>query len=204
MTVSYFKQAENVSRTATHENVKVSFFGTIGFGRVGRPELTEGGVLQVTCLDDMMATKVKVILQRADEAKDCRDIAAMVNAGVSLPGGLAAGRQLYGVNFQPSESLKAMVYFEDSDLATLTRIEKSCLVEVVSKMGDLSTVTQHFQGLMYAYFSRDCSWPMRTTPEGVNSASRLNCSFLRVRLRRVISQISKRTPRALSALTKEP
>ena len=147
MAVSYFKQAENGSRTATHEHVKGSFFGTIGFGRVGLPELTEGGVLQVACLDDLMATKVKVILQRA-EAKDCRDIAAMVNAGMSLPVGLAVARQLYGVNFQPSESLKAMVYFEDGDLATLTRIEKSCLVEAVSKVGDLPTVTQHLQGLI--------------------------------------------------------
>ena len=123
-----------------HEHVKVSFFGTIGFGRVGAPELTDDGVLQVACLDDLMATKVKVILQRA-EAKDYRDIAAMVKAGVSLSGGLAAARQLYGVNFQPSESLKAMVYFEDGDLATLTRIEKACLVEAVSTVRDLPAVS---------------------------------------------------------------
>ncbi len=125
---------------AEHEHVKVSFFGTIGFGRVGTPELTDDGVLQVACLDDLMATKVKVILQRA-EAKDYRDIAAMVSAGVSLSGGLAAARQLYGVNFQPSESLKAMVYFEDGDLATLTRIEKTCLIQAVSKVGDLPSVS---------------------------------------------------------------
>jgi Nucleotidyl transferase AbiEii toxin, Type IV TA system len=122
------------------EHVKVSFFGTIGFGRVGQPDLTEDGVLQVACLDDLIATKVKVILQRA-EAKDYRDIAAMVKAGVSLPGGLAAARQFYGVNFQPSESLKAMVYFEDGDLATLTRIEKACLVEAVSTVRDLPAVS---------------------------------------------------------------
>jgi hypothetical protein len=125
---------------ALHEHVKISFFGTIGFGRVGTPELTDDGVLQVACLDDLMATKVRVILQRA-EAKDYRDIAAMVKAGVSLSGGLAAARQLYGVNFQPSESLKAMVYFEDGDLATLTRLEKACLVEAVSKVGDLPDVS---------------------------------------------------------------
>jgi hypothetical protein len=125
---------------ASHEHVKVSFFGTIGFGRVGEPELTDDGVLQVACLDDLMATKVKVILQRA-EAKDYRDIAAMVNAGVSLSAGLAAARQLYGVNFQPSESLKAMVYFEDGDLATLTHLEKACLIEAVSKVRDLPGIS---------------------------------------------------------------
>ena len=125
---------------ASHEHVKVSFFGTIGFGRVGQPDVTDDGVLLVACLDDLMATKVKVILQRA-EAKDYRDIAAMVGVGVSLSGGLAAARQLYGINFQPSESLKAMVYFEDGDLATLTRLEKACLIDAVSKVRDLPDVS---------------------------------------------------------------
>ncbi len=124
---------------ALQGHVKVSFFGSIGFGRVGQPDLTEDGVLQVACLDDLMATKVKVILQRA-EAKDYRDIAAMVNAGVSLSGGLGAARQLYGANFQPSESLKAMVYFDDGDLSTLTKLEKTCLIDAVSKVRDLPSV----------------------------------------------------------------
>jgi hypothetical protein len=121
------------------EHVKVSFFGTIGFGRVGEPQITEDAALQVASLDDLMATKVKVILQRA-EAKDYRDIAAMVGAGVSLPKGLSAARALYGINFQPSESLKAMVYFEDGDLQTLTKGEKTCLVNAVSEVRDLPQV----------------------------------------------------------------
>ena len=119
--------------------VKVSFFGTIGFGRVGEPDITEDGVLQVASLDDLMATKVKVILQRA-EAKDYRDIAAMVSAGASLSRGLSAARQLYGLNFQPSESLKAMVYFEGGDLGSLTKSEKSCLIKAVSEVRDLPQV----------------------------------------------------------------
>lgn len=119
--------------------VKVSFFGTISFGRVGQPDLTDDGVLQAACLDDLMATKVKVILQRA-EAKDYRDIAAMVDSGVSLSSGLAAARLLYGNNFQPSESLKALVYFEDGDLATLSPAEKACLIQAVRQVGDLPTV----------------------------------------------------------------
>jgi hypothetical protein len=121
------------------EHVKVSFFGTIGFGRVGVPEITEDGVLQVASLDDLMATKVKVILQRA-EAKDYRDIAAMVGAGVDLAKGLAAARALFGINFQPSESLKAMVYFEDGDLRTLTKSERTCLVKATSEVRDLPRV----------------------------------------------------------------
>ena len=119
--------------------VKVSFFGTIAFGRVGEPDFTDDGVLRVASIDDLMATKLKVVLQRA-EAKDYRDVAAMVNAGVSLSHGLAAARQLYGPSFQPSESLKALVYFNDGDLKTLTSTEKSTLVDAVKAVRDLPHV----------------------------------------------------------------
>ena len=117
-----------------------SFFGTIAFGRVGEPDWTEDGVLQVASLDDLMATKVKVVLQRA-EAKDYRDVAAMLGAGVSLARGLASARQLYGPNFQPSESLKALVYFSDGDLGTLTSVEKKTLIDAVKAVRDLPEVT---------------------------------------------------------------
>jgi len=42
---------------SNHSHVKVSFFGTIGFGRVGKPEMTDDQVMQVASLDDLMATK---------------------------------------------------------------------------------------------------------------------------------------------------
>lgn len=128
------------------EYVKVSFSGTIGFGRVGVPAITEDGVLHVASLDDLKATKVKVILQRA-EAKDYRDIAAMVGAGVDLAKGLASARALFGLNFQPSESLKAMVYFEDGDLRALTQAERTCLIEAVSAVRDLPQVEVFAQQL---------------------------------------------------------
>ena len=113
--------------------VKVSFFGAIDFGRVGEPNVTDDGVLQVASLADLMATKVKVILQRS-EAKDYLDIVAMLRAGVSLAHGLSAARTLFGVNFQPSESLKAMVYFGDGDLATLTKSDRKCLIKAASEV----------------------------------------------------------------------
>ena len=102
--------------------------------------MTEDGILQVASLNDLMATKVKVILQRA-EAKDYRDIAEMIKAGVSLPAGLAAAREIFGAVFQPSESLKAMVYFADGDLRTLTQAEKNTLVKAVSAVRELPVVT---------------------------------------------------------------
>jgi hypothetical protein len=125
--------------TTQDQHLKVSFFGTIGFGRIGEPEITDDGTLQVATLDDLMATKVKVILQRI-EAKDYRDIAAMVKAGVSLSKGLSAAREMYGHSFQPSESLKAMVYFEGGDLLTLTQSEKEALIAAATAVRDLPTV----------------------------------------------------------------
>ena len=121
------------------EHVKLSFFGAIGFGRVGHPDVSADGVLQVAALDDLMATKLKVLLQRV-EAKDYRDVAAMVSAGVSLGKGLAAARQLYRPTFQPSESLKALVYFEGGDLDTLAAAEKQTLVQAVSAVRELPEV----------------------------------------------------------------
>ena len=119
--------------------VKVSFFGRIGFGRVGEPELTEDGMLQVASLDDLMATKLKVILQRI-EAKDYTDIAAMIKAGASLGKGLASARKIYGKNFQPSESLKAMVYFEGGDLHLLSSEVREVLIKAASSVRDLPSV----------------------------------------------------------------
>ncbi len=119
---------------------RVSFFGSLTFGRVGDPDITEDGVLEVASFDDLMATKLKVVLQRA-EAKDYRDIAAMIGAGVSLSRGLSSARLLFGPNFQPSESLKALVYFHDGDLQTLSVSEKNILINAVKAVRDLPRMT---------------------------------------------------------------
>ncbi len=123
--------------TLQNEYVKLSFFGTVSIGRVGEPEETEDHGLQVASLDDLMATKVKVILQRI-EAKDYQDIAALVRADVSLAKGLAAARVMYGLDFQPSEALKAMVYFEGGDLRhSLSRADQETLIKAASSVRDL-------------------------------------------------------------------
>ena len=122
-----------------NDYVKVSFFGTVSIGRVGKPEMTEDRVLQVASLDDLMATRVKVILQRI-EAKDYQDIAALVRADVSLVKGLAAACAIYGHEFQPSEALKALVYFEGGDLHNLSRNDKEALIKAVSAVRDLPPV----------------------------------------------------------------
>ena len=132
------------SHSVNSSSVKLSFFGGIDFGRVGIPQTTEDGVLQVASLDDLMATKLKVMLQRI-EAKDYRDVAAMIGAGVPLDRGLAAARELYGESFQPSESLKALVYFEGGDLATLSADVKKTLIaesSVVRSLPDVCVISR--------------------------------------------------------------
>src|ERR1051326_5308366 len=63
--------------------VKVSFFGGLDIGRINDPLQTKDSTLLVASTEDLLATKLKAILDRA-EAKDYRDIAALLNASVSL------------------------------------------------------------------------------------------------------------------------
>lgn len=116
--------------------VKVSFFAMPGFGRIGKPERTDDGVLRIASSVDLLATKLKTILQRA-EAKDYRDIAALLRAGGNLATGLGAARTLFGPNFQPGEALKALVYFADGDLPALDTQDQTLLTRASSQIGDL-------------------------------------------------------------------
>lgn len=119
--------------------VKVSFFALPGFGRTGQPERTEDGVLRVASPMDLLATKLKTILQRA-EAKDYRDIAALLRGGTDFATGLGAARTLFGPAFQPSEALKALVYFADGDLHTLDAQDRVLLTNASAHVGELPHV----------------------------------------------------------------
>lgn len=79
------------------------------------PEISNDGVAQVASPLDLLATKLKVLLQRA-ERKDDLDVATLLEAGLSLADGLAAANALYGSSFPPEEALKALVTFADGDL----------------------------------------------------------------------------------------
>jgi hypothetical protein len=85
---------------------------------MSEPEISNDGVAQVASPLDLLATTLKVLLQRA-ERKDYLDVATLLEAGLSLADGLAAASALYGPAFQPEEALKALVYFADGDLPDL-------------------------------------------------------------------------------------
>ena len=114
--------------------VKVSVFGSITFGRVGEPEVTDDGLLVTASLLDLLGTKLKVMLQRA-EAKDYQDIAALLRHGVRLEDGLGAARALYGKAFQPQEALRALTYFEGGDVARLGQADRDLLARTVASAG---------------------------------------------------------------------
>ncbi|ODS52707.1 MAG: hypothetical protein ABS36_16860 [Acidobacteria bacterium SCN 69-37] len=119
--------------------VKVSFFAGIDCGRVAGPDLTDDDVLCVASADDLLAHKVKVLLQRV-EAKDYLDIAALVESGVHLDRALAAARLMFGSAFQPSESLKALAFFEGGDLDTLPARTRQTLIAAAAAVRDLPRV----------------------------------------------------------------
>lgn len=104
--------------------VKLSFFGGMTIGRVNEPLRTADSTLLVASLEDLLATKLKVILDRA-EAKDYRDIAAMLSAGVSLERGLGAFAKMYGKD--PGLVLRAIGFFKDGDLPSLSKADQDIL-----------------------------------------------------------------------------
>jgi hypothetical protein len=112
------------------DGLKVSFFGRITFGRVGEPELTPDGVAFVASLRDLLAQKLKVVMQRL-ESKDYRDIAAILRHGEGLAEGMGAASALFGPSFSPAECTKALVYFKGGDLDTLPIGDKATLLDHV-------------------------------------------------------------------------
>lgn len=119
--------------------VKISFFGEITFGRVGTPQRTTDGSIDVASIDDLFATKLKVLLQRV-EAKDYLDIVALIESGASLERSLGAARSLYGRVFEPAEALRALTYFEAGDLSPLTPEKRRLLEARVAACGPIPEV----------------------------------------------------------------
>src|ERR1700722_18823255 len=112
--------------------VKVSFFGSLGIKRILDPDIAEENGIQIASLLDLLASKLKTVQSRA-EAKDYRAILATFDAGLSLAEGLAAAAAIYGKNFNGVLSLKALTYFEDGDLPSLTpTIQKRLLAAATS------------------------------------------------------------------------
>jgi hypothetical protein len=137
--------------------LKVAFQGGLTCGRVGDPLLTQDGVLEVASLDDLMAHRVKAVLDGA-EKKDFEDIAAMIRAGCSLSRGLASAQALFGKTFQAAAALKALV--SPGAVATLSRADRGTVVSAARVVGILPAVKLR---------SRSLALPLRAGDEGRGS-----------------------------------
>jgi hypothetical protein len=104
--------------------VKVSFFGGMAIGRINEPLQTKDARLLVASLEDLLVTKLKTILDRA-EARDYRDISVMLSAGISLEKALGAFAKMYGKD--PGLPLRAMGFFKDGDLPSLSPADQNIL-----------------------------------------------------------------------------
>ncbi len=119
-------------------DVKVSFFGGLTMGRVGRPDRCEDNRVRIASLLDLAAQKVKVILVRA-EPRDYEDIYTLLKSGVSLPKALGAAKALYP-EFNPVLSLKALTYYGEPTLAAVSAGVREYLTEESAKVKSIRTI----------------------------------------------------------------
>ena len=117
--------------------VRISFFGGVGIGRINEPLWTKDATLLVASLEDLLATKLKAIMDRA-EAKDYRDISVMLSAGVSLEKALGAFAKMYGKD--PGLPLRAMGFFKDGDLSSLPKSDQDTLRRARDRVSEVPEV----------------------------------------------------------------
>jgi len=140
-TVPYLKDAE-VRRSSANDltvtidrggPVQLSFFGNFDLGQVAEFDSVQGPLFNVAALIDVAGMKAAVVTQRA-EVKDYLDIHALLTqAGISLATMLAAAAIIYGTEFNPLLSLKAISYYGDRSLAALSPDLKRDLVAAVQE-----------------------------------------------------------------------
>jgi hypothetical protein len=114
--------------------VKVSFFGVPEIPRLVTPHQVPGNGIKVASLLDLAGMKASVVQVRA-EAKDYIDVDAMMTSGrIDLPTALAAGLAIYGTQFNPEITLKALSYFGDGDLRQLPELMKARLAKAAREV----------------------------------------------------------------------
>ena len=114
--------------------IKVSFFGIPNLKRILQPLVCPDNQIRVASLLDLAGTKVSVV-QKRSELKDYLDIAAILADGrVTLPMALSAGQAIYGSQFNPLISLKALSYFDDGNLQSLSVQTRNLIVDAVRQV----------------------------------------------------------------------
>lgn len=124
--------------------VKVSFFGGMEIGRINDPLRTRDSTLLVASVEDLLATKLKATMDRA-EAKDYQDIAAILSAGTPLEKALGAFAKMYGKD--PALPLKALGYFKDGDLPSLPKADQDMLRAARDRVKEIPKVSLTYGSL---------------------------------------------------------
>ncbi len=118
--------------------VKLSFFG-VSLRRVDEPDMTEDGVVRVASLRDIAGCKMAVIQSRS-EAKDYLDIYALLMHGVRAAEMLGAARAIYGEQFSPIISVKALAWHKDGDLPGLPARVRDALSRAAADVREITNL----------------------------------------------------------------
>lgn len=111
--------------------VKLSFFGVPRLPRLSAPAIAPDNGLRIASLLDLAGTKAAVVQMRA-EAKDYLDIDALLLDGrVDLSTAIACALALYGSQYNPQSTLKALAYFRDGNLSDLPQAVRDRLSRAV-------------------------------------------------------------------------
>ncbi len=114
--------------------VKISFFGAPKIKQIEEPVIASENGLKVATLLELAGMKAAVVQKRA-EAKDYLDIDAIILSGeVDLPMALSAGKTIFGASFNPENTLKALAYYEDGNLTTLSQSVRDRLSTAVKSV----------------------------------------------------------------------
>lgn len=107
--------------------------------RVETPQQCYENNLQIASLRDLLATKLNTIQMRA-ELKDYVDIHAMLKHGLTLEDGLGCARAIYGKNFDPATSLRALCSYHDGNLLEIESTTKNYLLTAAHNVNDIPEV----------------------------------------------------------------
>lgn len=114
--------------------VKVSFFGVPEIPRLVQPHRVPGNGVKVASLLDLAGMKASVVQVRA-EARDYIDVDALITSRrIDLPAALSAGLAIYGRQFNPEITLKALSYFDDGNLRRLPEPLKERLAKAAREV----------------------------------------------------------------------
>jgi predicted thioredoxin/glutaredoxin len=131
-----------------NDTAKVSFFGGLSFARLSPPDVLSDPNIAIASLADLSATKIQVIQDRA-EVKDYIDIAELLKQ-LSLEQMLANAMAVFGKEFNPLLSLKALVYYQDGNLPQLDEKIKQILLKSANQvnLSNLPTINREANRLI--------------------------------------------------------